>query len=492
MPRLLILLLFTAPAAVAAPVPKAPALTAEQEKEFNDLWDRRGERASAQLRYYCRLVSRPEAGVEYLRRLVKPAGMKEQEAKSLIAELGSDDEATWRRAFRDLRHRDVRLAMPLGEALEVAQGEPQQMRLAAATFGIDWPPGDHTKVSLQPPDGRPERWRLEVARAGRGSVAHAGCQTYEEQVRMETAFDGKMTPAPPDWVYALRRINSPDARQHLEALADGREGAKTTRYATAALSRLMSRDLDAVRQRLGAERRGRPLPDEPWRELDVVWQQQWYSVTTPDAADAFLDRPADAVRFLKRQLRPVKLTADGAKKLLAKLFGDDRTEVLAAVRELQVVDLQLEMAFDDLWAAADTPTKRCRLADAMMAWADRPYNAIPDDFDIDHVNHLRDYEYALDPAVRDLPRGGTLMVVWRADAPQNKRIGLRPSGQEFTFSTAKGQTHADRWYHEESAIYILDAIGSDDAVAVIKDMATGHPDAGPTKAAVAVLKRRGK
>lgn len=459
--------------ATAAPVPKV-VLSAEQEAEFNRLWDTRGERASAQLRYYCRLVGQPDAGVEYIRRLVKPAEMSEKEAKALIADLGSKDEITWKKAFRDLRYRDVRLAMTLSEAWDEAKAEVQRVRLAHAMFGLGYPRDGEVTVSLLPPDRGEERWRLMVKKEGSGSVSNGGYQTFEEQVKAEIGYDEKAPSRPPDWVTALERINTPAARVHLGALTGGRDGAKTTRYAKAALDRLKNKT-------------NNPTPD-----LDAVWRWKWYEFTKPDAANVFLEQPNAAVKFLKTELRPVKLTAEGAKKLLAQLFDDDKKEVLAAVRELQVVDLQLEMEFADMWAEADTATKRCRLVDTKMLWVDQPYNAIRDDFDIDERNKLRDYEFHPETAVRDIPNGGYLRSTWRAGAAPKGQLGARlEGGQSFVFSTNKGVAHIDRWYHEESAIYILDAIGTDEAIGIIKDIATGHPDAGPTKVAKDILKRRG-
>ena len=47
-----------------------------------------------------------------------------------------------------------------------------------------------------------------------------------------------------------------------------------------------------------------------------------------------------------------------------------------------------------------------------------------------------------------------------------------------------------KWNREEAAIWVLEAIGTDAALAIVERMATGHPDAGPTIAAKEVLARR--
>ena len=48
------------------------------------------------------------------------------------------------------------------------------------------------------------------------------------------------------------------------------------------------------------------------------------------------------------------------------------------------------------------------------------------------------------------------------------------------------------WTRAVRAIVLLEHIGSKEAVAVLKDLATGHPDAQPTKSAKEALARLGK
>ena len=45
------------------------------------------------------------------------------------------------------------------------------------------------------------------------------------------------------------------------------------------------------------------------------------------------------------------------------------------------------------------------------------------------------------------------------------------------------------WSREEAAIWILEAIGTNAALAMVREMATGHPDTRPTIAAKEVLAR---
>jgi hypothetical protein len=48
------------------------------------------------------------------------------------------------------------------------------------------------------------------------------------------------------------------------------------------------------------------------------------------------------------------------------------------------------------------------------------------------------------------------------------------------------------WVRAIRAIALLEQVGTPGAVAILKDMATGHPDASPTKAAKVALQRMRK
>jgi hypothetical protein len=271
--------------------------------------------------------------------------------------------------------------------------------------------------------------------------------------------------------YALERIGTPAARTLLETLAGGHPEAFITREATAALERIKKGGV------------GQPV------EFDKVWKLPLEQFIDTDIPNTALDRPEEAVAFFKKNLVPVKVTKDGAEKLLAKLLADDKKEVRAALRELQAVDLALELNLMEEFKRLKTAEHRCRLAAAMYLWRDVPYGDITDDFDID--DRMKEYDYKVGSSLTnpDLNRY-ILWKTWREKAPGGARRD-DPRDRHDTLCRKKEEIDRDRWYHEESAIYILDAIGTDEAVAVIKDMATGHPDAGPTKAAKEVLKRRG-
>jgi hypothetical protein len=470
--RIAFVLVLTAGLSSAAPVLKV-ALTTEQEAEFNALWDKSYRSLESRAQLYCRLVQQPDAAVAYITRTVKPAKLDEKEAKALITALDSKVEATWKRAYRDLRLRDVRLAMTLDEAWAEAKTEEQKLRLGYLLMGSGNYEDEAKSIELQPPTKPGSPGRLFMVNKNR-HYGNNGCDALQ-------TFEEWMTPKRKDWrpeidprigvaLSALERIGTKAARDHLRDLASGgHPKAWTTTEALAAVDRLNAPRPDTI-----------PMAD--------LWVLPWYKLTEVASVNQFLDRPKEAVKFFGKNLRPVKLTADGAKKLLAKLFSDDLDEMRAALREIDLIDFRLVMTLEDAWKEAKTAAHRCRLVAAMQTWSRQPKRTISDDYDPDERDRFYDYTF-----IEDTRFGHwSINRIWREDVPleERKRI-LAPGGGYFYGKTA-GEITRDRWYRENTAIHILDAIGTDDALKIIQDMAIGHPDAGPTKAAAEVLKRRKK
>jgi hypothetical protein len=430
-------------------------------------------RQSSVIRQFCRLVSQPDAAIAYITKTVKPAKLDEKEAKQLIADLDSKDEAVWRAAARDLRTRDPRLAITFSEAWALAKTDLHRLRLGRTLFGYSAVGVDPSEQTVQLRASRRKGQKVEISFMGKvnGGISTGWSSEVFETFDDVTANRKKNNQRPSgDAViacYALEQIGSPAAVKHLKALAEGHADAFVTIEATAAL-----------------ERMGKPPMESA--DLTQLWRLDLWKFCRTNIPTAFLDRPNEAVVFLKKNLRPVALTKESAEKLLARLLGDDKKEVRAALRELQVVDLALELNMVDGFKKLKTPAHRCRLAAALYSWQNVPYGDITDDFDID----ARMKDYTVGTSYSSGPTESILWKKWREEAPGNGRRD-DPEDRHDTLYKSKDEIHRDRWYHEESAIYILDAIGTDEAVAIIKDMATGHADAGPTKAAKEVLKRRG-
>ena len=157
-----------------------------------------------------------------------------------------------------------------------------------------------------------------------------------------------------------------------------------------------------------------------------------------------------------------------------------------AFRELRTFDIRLAMPMDDAWALAKTADDRCRLVLAQTIW-DREVGG---DFEPDDRFQFVDYEYRDWPVQLGRVRGWHTTELKRPDIPaEDFPKDFRLGGVDPLGNTPR-EISGRRWDREKSAIHILDAIGSEAALAIIADMATGHPDAAPTRVAKDVLKRR--
>lgn len=485
-PLLLALLLLATPAP-AAPVPK-PVLTAEQEAEWDKLWSAatgNGNGAS-ELRLVCRLLAEPRLGTEFLKGKLQPLKLSEREANDLLAKLGSDKEDEWKEAYRELRMRDVRLAMTLTQAWAETTTEEQRRRLAGVTsywggrYDTPWQwaneferiykSGDFTLLPPQPPG---QEWRL----------CHTdGKQTSAGRVSIDLAAWQKENPHAFDCVRVqlmlrtLEQIGSAEGRKLIERVATGHPDVSVTKEAVAAVKRMKARPPATPDSRMTVGLR-----------MLHFWQQPTGTAIDPAALAAILAHPDQTVPFLKAKLWPLKMTQQEGEVLLGRLFSDDPKECRAAFRELQYFDIRLAMPMEEAWAKATTADHRVRLVRANEIWSEK----LSADFPVDCPKFI-DYEYRNWPEQPGRVRGWHVTEIKRPgipeqDIPKSYRFGgVNP--MRNTLREGMGW----RWDREESAIYLLDAIGTADALAIIRDMATGHPDAGPTKAAKGVLKRRGK
>lgn len=207
------------------------------------------------------------------------------------------------------------------------------------------------------------------------------------------------------------------------------------------------------------------LSEAQVKELDELWKKLGAdSVESVDATLRFARRPAEATLYLTQKLRPLKMDEKEAKQLIARLFSDKEDESKEAERELYDRTPLLAMPIKDVWAEAQTEEQRRRLVCVLFGRM---------------TGHEQD-DYILRPDA-----GGTYHFV------ANKFQGGRQVG-----STAVQVPHsvADSWYdlrwgQKSRAVYVLEHIGTPEAVKVIEAMATGHEDASPTKAAKDALAR---
>jgi hypothetical protein len=170
------------------------------------------------------------------------------------------------------------------------------------------------------------------------------------------------------------------------------------------------------------------------------------------------DRPNDTVAFLKKRLKPLTISSGQVKALLLKLGNGNESVWKPAFEELEYFDPRLAIDLQMLMDRYTEAPTRQRMVEIMSGREAESLKGKdvqlrkfggPDDFNF-FANNVGS---------------------WWAE----KRVERISS--EFWRNTKKKWTRAVR------ALVLLEHIGTPDAVAILKDMATGHPDAYPTKVA---------
>jgi hypothetical protein len=174
----------------------------------------------------------------------------------------------------------------------------------------------------------------------------------------------------------------------------------------------------------------------------------------------FADYPAESVAFFAERLKPLKITEDEVKSLISDLESDDKNVWKPAFDKMQYFDPRLAIDLSTLMTDNVKPRSRNRLVAILcsvnedvyagksikLRFADSGYNFVSDD-----------------------------IGSWWAE----HRIEHIGSGTEENFKP--------QWVRACRAIVLLEHIGSPEAITILRDMATGHPDAKPTKAAAEAL-----
>lgn len=208
-----------------------------------------------------------------------------------------------------------------------------------------------------------------------------------------------------------------------------------------------------------------PLPvnkEARQKELDGLWADLVKDEPTASLAVLRLYRQPDAaVPFLKTKLRPLKLDAERCTQLLKDLGSDDEKVWKAAWDELDYLDPRL---------ATDLPT-------LMQTVTDNPARS----------------------------RMVELCSERKADSLAGKTVQIRPVGKDgYNFIADGGSWWAEHqidriggsfwnpkraWVRAARGVAILEQLGTPEAVKVLEQLADGHADAFPTKAAKESLGR---
>jgi hypothetical protein len=233
-----------------------------------------------------------------------------------------------------------------------------------------------------------------------------------------------------------------------------------------------------------------PVPKESMEVRNKKVEELWGLLADTDEAirsRALLElanRPKlDVTAYLKTKLKPLKLTAERATKLITEL-GDDKEEVAqAAFDEMKYFDPALALDLTAIFKAADGPLRMRRLAAMYVSYANEGLDA----FNWCIVEEVQGFK----------PNPKKPQIMFSIKNDPNKPAGFethldRAGHQGGVVNSSEfklGRPCTKEWSRLTRAIIVLEHLNTPEAISVLETMATGHEDAEPTKAAKEALAR---
>ncbi|MGP0069042.1 MAG: hypothetical protein ACLQGP_36260 [Isosphaeraceae bacterium] len=176
------------------------------------------------------------------------------------------------------------------------------------------------------------------------------------------------------------------------------------------------------------------------------------------------DRPKDTVAFLKKKMKPLTISSGQVKALLLKLGNGNETVWKPAFEELEYFDPRLAIDLKTLMDRYTEAPTRQRMVEVMSGR---------------EAESLKGKEIEL----------------WNVGQGDGFNFFAKPNFGSWWAEHRIERINSDSWRNTKKkwtravrAIVLLEHIGSPDAEAILKEMATGHPDAHPTKVAREALK----
>jgi len=215
-------------------------------------------------------------------------------------------------------------------------------------------------------------------------------------------------------------------------------------------------DTDAQKQ----VKSGVTNPEEQRQRLEKLWAD--LEKPEPAASAALLKLGVDtlvAVPFLKQKMAPLKIDAAKVKVLLGELRSDKEEVWKAAAEQLAYFDPRLAIDLETLMKDVPDAPARQRLVEIL---SNRP------------AGSLAGKEITLRPVGAD-GFNFAMPGSWWAEHKVER------------LTTASWRGEMPKWTRAVRALVLLEHIGTPDATDIIKEMATGHPDAQPTRVAKEIL-----
>jgi hypothetical protein len=199
----------------------------------------------------------------------------------------------------------------------------------------------------------------------------------------------------------------------------------------------------------------RPPPDEQ------QMQKWWDDLEKPEpicsrALLKFAGHPAESVTFFKERLKPLTIEAADVRSLIRDLESDEENVWKPAFEKLEYFDPRLAIDLPTLMKENVKPRSRNRLIEILCSLKPGAFQG--------RTISLRSTE--------DGYNFFDNHASWWAEV----RIDRLGPG-------ASGENSKPKWTRASRAIVLLEHIASPEAIAILRDMSTGHDDAEPTKVA---------
>jgi hypothetical protein len=186
----------------------------------------------------------------------------------------------------------------------------------------------------------------------------------------------------------------------------------------------------------------------------------------------FSDKPDQTVAFFKEKLKPLTISADQVKALLAKLGNDDEAVWKPAFDELQYFDPRLAIDIETLMNdVTETPVRQRMVA--VLSGYGRDGDSLEDRKII----------------LRLTGKPGSGQYNFFAEAAGKNSGGMSWWAEGKVSKLNSEWDPKPAWNRAVRAITLLEHFRTPGAIAILKDMATGNPDASPTRVAKEALAR---
>jgi hypothetical protein len=197
----------------------------------------------------------------------------------------------------------------------------------------------------------------------------------------------------------------------------------------------------------------------------------WWADLEKDEAAAtrallnLADTPEQTVAFLKAKLKPLKISPTEVRALLLKLGNESEKVWKSAREELEYFDPRLAIDLQTLMEHYKESPLRQRMVEVL---SDRPVGQLAGkEITLRRVGRGDGFNFFAQPEFGS----------WWAEHKLERING------------SSGGNRKKKWTRAVRAILVLEHVGTPGAVAFLKDMASGHPDAQPTKVAKEAILR---